>query len=875
MSLINPKDGWIRFDGTPVQGITPPQVRLRSGTLTPERLAAVSDLYSKFTTAKRLSLAGGGFFAADRRLPDGTIVRMVAINDVDHVHIWAADPVPEEIDGVTFWCIPWDDAWIDEAFTEVFTIPRWLEIGTADGEVEAADFLQDLIRNEKYEPPSDGLYPGNQTWFAPPPHASSGIVVSWWGQMRRYSNSLLDRTIDAAGSWRRAMDPKLVALNSDDIPSAPFAGRTGGIAGALAGQMFHAEGVHDLPPEVTSTPTRTPVAPQSTVWVNGVRYLLPDGVGGPVSSACIGYRAGRAVLRVVRAQTSGSSTIRVLEMDLETSTWNFANNYSIDVAVADLPHPVYTIDVAGNEDEAAFVPSFASQPEIVHPFYWNSDGSEAMGLLYYRTATFTVMGAKGVHVLMKLEATGGGFAVTPMEFSRADDLMPQSTVATSTPGANGGYNSTETTAHDYDYVGVVAADYRGNTPMILRTHINLSETITKTISRARAFAGGATTTWDIAGGGTASLQASTSSSDTRSELHYSGSTTSSATLNGSTISGTSQTRTHASDHVESQVVQQDFVVIRNPDQPAPNEGNSYILVRSVNQIDSDVEDSATATGTVSLWGLSAGDLRGEFVIHAQPLDGEFFADEAHCDISYSYEYHELQDLLVDGDEGSSALANFSKTPRSDLGIILRVSPGGSTTEIGRLVHPRKIDKLGTGSQTWVDGSPDVSTSSGPYGSGPSWTDFTLPSTNSWPAVGNYTNTLQGGRINNHSRNFADFIYPAGAPAHHTNPLATIDGFLPGAVAGAGGYGNTVLSASAMTPDLKVQYTGAVFVAMAAPTALETAITLEIDRWSNEGNEFTPLYPPQPDPDNPGDTMPFPHRGGHAILLDPIFTGPLP
>ena len=871
MSLINPKDGWIRFDGTPVQGITPPQVRLRSGSLTPDRLAAVSDLYSKFTTAKRLSLAGGGFFTADRRLPDGTIVRMVAINDVDHVHIWAADTEPEEVEGITFWCIPWDSEWIDEAYTEVFTIPRWLEIGAGAEEVVAAEFLQDLSRNEKYEPPSDGLYPGNQTWFAPPPHPLAGIVVSWWGQMRRYSNSLLDQTIDAAGSWRRTMDPELVALNSDDIPAAPFAGRTGGIAGALAGQMFHAEGVRELPPEVTSTPVRTTTPRQNAVWINGTKVLLPDSVGGPVSSACLGHRGDEVVLRVVRAQEGSLSTIRILEMNLETGAWSFASNYNIEASSIGLPHPVYTISTSGTQTPAAFTPPYLAQPTIFHPFYWNADGSEAMGLLYYRNTATSVVGAKGVHVLVKLEVTGGGYALSKIDFSRAVDDRPSTITSTESDAYNG--SATEVTSRTYTYVGIVAADYRGNTPMILRSHVEAVETITKTISKARTATVIDSVTWGtVPEGGPWSKSASSVESTEQRELSYVGSTTSKATLNGDAVAGTPEVRGYSSDYSYTYTTYREEEIYLNPD--GYEDVRKYLVRDIIDQATGSTTHDAAATGVASLWGISAGDLRGGFLVHAQPLDGEFYAEQCHRDVDYSFTHNATRDFLAGGPEESTSSATFSYGMRLDVGRVLVASPSGGD-EVTKLVHPLKVGELGSGTQAWVNGSPTTSTRVGPYGDGPLWTDFVLPETNTWPPIGNYSGSLQGGRINNYSRNYADFVYPTGAPGHHTNPDALITGFAPAAVAAAGGYSNTALVGSAMTPDLKTQYMGALFVAMAVPTALDVPTTYVIDKWFHEGNEFTPLYPPQPDPDNPGATVPFPHRGGHAILLDPIFTGPLP
>jgi hypothetical protein len=91
----------------------------------------------------------------------------------------------------------------------------------------------------------------------------------------------------------------------------------------------------------------------------------------------------------------------------------------------------------------------------------------------------------------------------------------------------------------------------------------------------------------------------------------------------------------------------------------------------------------------------------------------------------------------------------------------------------------------------------------------------------------------------------------------------------------GGYGNTALSASALTPDGKTQYMGVVFIAMTDPTTKDNPVCESFEFWFHEGSPFTPDYPDQTDPEAPGGTSVFPHRGERSILLDPIFIGPLP
>lgn len=745
MSLINPKNGWIQFDGTPVQGITPPQVRLRSGTLTPERLAAVSDLHAKFTTAKRLSLAGSGFFTADRRLPDGTIVRMVAINDVDHVHIWAADAAQEEVEGITFWCIPWDDEWIDEAFAEVFTIPRWLEIGTADNEVEAADFLQDLTRNEKYEPPSAGLYPGNQTWFAMPPHQSAGIVVSWWGKMRRYRVSDMAESIDTSTAW---------------------GGRdTGGIAGALAGRMFMMPGA----PEFTDPdPTRTQLDDRAYVWVNGVAYSA----GAPVESACMGYRDGARVLRTVGPMnSSGIVTVRELHGDGFGEITSLA---SLDLRPAVLGASLGPPQIInGTPYGATWTPT--AWP--IQPFYWNSDGTEAIGIIGYQGfyGTFSTEWFRQTNVVVKIAVSGGGCVAEII-----DTTHYESTYTT------GSGNS----AFSLEYSKPIAADFRGDEAVIVRSHIDTT--------RAGSRAGDLTNHTGSA----------TETVNTR------------VSVNNATIAGTAESKTSTTSE-------------------AASAGGAY----PTNWSDSEIHH--TSSGRVSTWAVLAGDLRGVFLLHAAPLRvthlGSSETSAGYLTTTLDTASHREGYSEFDSGEETSSV-DLTRTYAIGQGELLLCWPDGDTETVANLSVP--LEAAVMGALSVVDGV--VTSSTNPHGSGLG------PAHGEPPLWGVSVTGVFGSGISSHTLSAVDFV----------DELRY--------------WSDVVLTGSAITPDGKTQYLGAVLIAMTEPSdPLATAQAFVVDKWFHEGNEFTPLYPPQTDPGNPDDTMPFPHRGGHAILLDPIFTGPLP
>jgi hypothetical protein len=855
MSVAHDNQGWITFEGEPVTGRAPPTFALRSGKLTAARRGMVASVYGKFGAARKLSVAGESYFAASYRMPDNTLIKIVSINGMDHIHVWASDTEPTSGEGVTFWCQPWDDAWIDEPYAEVFTIPRWFDInGGAVEEDAPEDFLDELVRNEEYEPPATANYPGNLTWFAPPPHASAGIVVSWWGQMRRYSNTLLDQTIDVAGSWRRPPDIGASFLSTPD--AAQFVGRTGGIAGAIGGQMFHVPGVVDLPPGITSTPTRTQVAGTDAIWVNGARIATPAGF--PVSSACLGYRDGAGVVRATR-YTNGN--VRVIEQDPETEgVWNVLADLNILPAAVGLLPPRTTTNVSGVTAQTGA--GWLTTTKLTHPFYWNADGTEALGLVLYTRGDEGILAASCAHVLLKIVVGVSSCTVEVVEQPRWHESDSLTATTTGPPSAPTSHISVATRASEYS--AVVAADFRGNTPAILRTHLDRAR------ERTENFTSSPTVTFtphDLTDAhGDYTLVTEDRSGGTAKTISQSEDTTTWASLSNATISGTLETRSEDFSCAAATSSSYAEELAANPDyDPGTNTARSHMTVTTVDESSGTDSLSYDDSGALSVWGLAAGDLRGAFVLHGQLRADAAYDKSGTRSGSFSYP--------TGGGGTSSGSSTFSVSIDPNAGPVVRVQASGTTSTITHLVHqPQDIDRYGSGSQAWVDDAPTTSTSSGLYGAGPSFTDVETIASD--PSFG--TSSLTSGRTYNHTQNFENSTYPLGAPAHYIpagpDPISE---FIGGGSAAAGGYGNTVLVGSALTPDVRVQYTGAVFVAMVVPGALETPVTFEIDRWTVDGTEFTPAYPDQPDPENPGETMDFPHRGGFSILLDPIFTGPLP
>jgi hypothetical protein len=857
MSLLHNAGGWLTRDGEPVVGITPPSVRMRTGEMTPARRGLVQAAYMQFLQARRLSLSGGGFFVANSRLADGTVVRAISIEGVDHIHVWASDAVMSFGSGVTFWCQPWDDEWIDGPYAEVFTIPRWFEIGGGEVEDDAPeDFLDDLVRNAGYEPPAATEYPGNQTWFAAPPHPSAGVVVSWRGQHRRYANNLLDRTVDSAGVWRRAPDPSVTFVQGSI--EAPLVAPTGGIAGAVAGHTFHKEGETALPPSVTTTPIRQRPPATNAVWVNGARVNTPGGF--VVSSACLGYRAGVPVIRAVRIVTG---VVTVIEQNPNSpGAWITLGTISITASNIGLPHPIINTSNGTSTQTGA---GWTGAVEVTHPFYWNADGTEAVGLMHYLKNATGQQSAAGVHALLRITLTGTTCSIDLIEHSRT---TADSSLNLSENDSPGNYTRSSASSSDNEYVGVVAADFRQNEMVVVRTHIESDTDTTGSVSETNE---SDTVLFDYVQWEGTSVEmevtlALPNSSYSRTEARQDTRNTSTwASLNGAVVGGTSESRAFSQSYSWTRQASKTYSPVINPGYMADGSSTAFKYLASLTE-ETDTRASgvtASASGGASVWGVCAGDLRGAFVIHAAPLDGAQESSAAHADMNYNWS--ESSSL----GSSSTGSATYSRTQRPDTGRLVGVSGSGGASIRTRLVHPRRIGQLGSGFASFVGGGLTSSSSSGPYGAGPAFGSFGLPPNTI--AAGNISSTTT--RVDNTSRNYASDTYPSGAPAAGSN--GPVSSYIAGSSAGAGNYSNTVLSGSALTPDLRVQYTGAVFVAMVSPSDLSTPITHHIDEWLFDGSEFTPDYPDQTDPEAPGGTSVFPHRGDHSILLDPIFIGPLP
>lgn len=79
---------WIGFDGEPVTGRVPPSIRMMAGVMTPEIMAEVAHRYHIFSLNKQTSVAR--YFVTNKKLPDGSRIRIVSNNGNDVVMVWSS-----------------------------------------------------------------------------------------------------------------------------------------------------------------------------------------------------------------------------------------------------------------------------------------------------------------------------------------------------------------------------------------------------------------------------------------------------------------------------------------------------------------------------------------------------------------------------------------------------------------------------------------------------------------------------------------------------------------------------------------------------------------------------------------------------------------
>lgn len=88
-------DNWLKLDGTPVTGATPPRLVLQGGRLTDARYLEVQQVYRQFCLAKTASVTNN--LTADYEFADGTRVSIDSIQGVDSVYVLAPDDEGREI----------------------------------------------------------------------------------------------------------------------------------------------------------------------------------------------------------------------------------------------------------------------------------------------------------------------------------------------------------------------------------------------------------------------------------------------------------------------------------------------------------------------------------------------------------------------------------------------------------------------------------------------------------------------------------------------------------------------------------------------------------------------------------------------------------
>jgi hypothetical protein len=937
MSLRN--QHWINMAGDTVTGRPPPKMRImNANAVTEGQYGEIAHAYKLFSDA--VNVASAPFLIQNRVLTDGSRVRLESRQGVDVVLVWPVAGGKLSIKTPPFFCIPFDETYRITPKQDTYFMKSFST--STNGK---APVLGKLVKATNCSfiprvPDINGVYqlsavshPGNQTWFANlvvdgEKHESTGYVLSWWGQPNRYSQSPLDVSLTTGKQ----------AFKQETIDSASLTTRTilaNGWTDAMDGVLYRTTTVDPYPTGVvppytqSSTPyvggpSTTPVVPsvvggyanndaysnalsgiatdasRKVIWLNAVRFTT-DFI---VHSACVGRRGETRVVRIFSQESS--SLFKVREFPLTALLDNMATGGTLTNAGS----TSYTLTFPAIDGVTLASPSLLLIDYMVHPFYWNADGSEAMGLFsFVRLYNYSPPGDFVGTALFKLAIAEAGFVVTLMETS--------SYIQT---GANQYTYLPANTYGDYDDVGsssitcniaykyVLAADYIGNTPKVLRGHMTEDMTATAAGRRMRTtvYTGSRGSGWfvGISLGQVGETDYNTPFSETwttettrtQSLAAYAQSKVSLDNVDITSLTdrcdiAKSYSRGGTGLHSEYGFSSRTTLSIDEIGRPLfrydqERHTNARSAAPGIVSPEDVFNVTQNQTGRASLWAVSGGDLRGGNVILrespwyfygprcARRASTATMDDCTWVNSSWSFILTDtaltVENVVGVGgmgttfvgtktDEYSGSTSNTVRY-RTDVGRFVRVNTNTSALEtLCNLVYPMYYTALGDLVTTSPGGSDTVTASANTY--------FATYPNLSYPAFTRTFTRLDG-------TSYQD-IYPPSeiinlgffsAPVMSNASVRTfskVDGKQNGistSFTGASEHTDIAFSSGAVSPDGSVQYIGIVSVALAVPnTKVASAAPFKMDQWFSGGSKITP-------------SDPYPYKGTYKMLSCPVFTG---
>lgn len=191
MSLLN--SAWISFAGEPITGKVPPRMVIHAApgfALSHAQYSAVAHAFKLFKDAVAGSPHAGMYHVQNRKLPDGSVLRMVSNSGLDMVDVWPVGGVSSGLASDLFIAIPASMDHMDGY------LPPEAQFGMPKVVLRWRKYLKQPMPDPVPEPwnlvwgPPLSDHPGHITWSSAKfKLAGHEVQLSWRGPDSRYSTS--------------------------------------------------------------------------------------------------------------------------------------------------------------------------------------------------------------------------------------------------------------------------------------------------------------------------------------------------------------------------------------------------------------------------------------------------------------------------------------------------------------------------------------------------------------------------------------------------------------------------------------------------------------------------------------------------------------
>lgn len=946
MPLLN--NNFMTFGGDSVTGRVPTQLIVKPSLdtgktieLSPQLYGAVSHAYKLFCDAVNASPHAEMFHVQNRKFPDGSKARFESNLGVHRVIVWPVGGGGDRYPVNTFFCIPFDESYYTDRVEDVYYLERWPDIATVFPHT-LLDKLRRLGGDE--DPPLKRMlpvngkkpsHPGNTNWFPTNTggnHKFEHIVLSWWGPNTRYGHG-----------QGFATNAKLWSQHLRDDGQFYWTPPTNSL---LSPPMAH---IHrnTVANQSLIQVTGTTVPPDHFLWINSRHVALPF----YMMSACVALTEdGRSVVRILVNSGASPLPTHLFEVPLRTMIDLSIDGGSLTEEMGDLTALPAMAGALG----------VSSVLGLTQPPYWNSSGTEAVGIAHVRvTEGSGSLNASGSGTLSRTSGTVGLVAFK-YNINSGYEVLERSVY-----NMDASYSTTHVDpypglviegfllpSHSFPYVDPVSSEdspgsasaacsfsvtFGGNmsasVPMAIDFYGDDVQLVSSNYTEGYSYNLTGSSDWSRAASPTAVTASLTGVVDCAESSVRS----SALTLNGVAVIERNRTETFSSDGNRAFSGAGSYAYTTNPDSTT-SLASSSVHLSDLSVISAEI----SLTGRVTTFVLSAGDLRGgKIIVQERNLSRQIDrilptqlrvgrSDSFYSELdpvkptTISHPRPDGRELVhqygdISGDWVGGGSVEFtcgcetdygfngtdspwSVVPQHDIaggfsyekaesGVFIfdslamtyeqaesvMSSSGGAQVKQGAYIGvpskfaalqaPRTLEygplKIGHPDFATVEDSPwEIYIGIG----GIAETTFSGAST---PAVSESSLTNEAGCMPRFMAvaAYAPFIPEFPAPTASSFSFTSNGAFGMNGQLNAPRLGNNegraVFSASALSPDGKIQYLGYLFDGGVYQYGVwGTPYTPKANKWFAEGEEFTP-------------SADYPKNGEFKGLSSPIFTGPLP